>query len=343
MHNFFYTRANSIEEAIDGIRVDSAAKYVAGGTNLIDLLKYNIERADVLVDVNHVEVFPDAEQMADGCLRLSAFMTNADTAYHPLVEKKYPLLSEAILAGASAQIRNMATNGGNLLQRTRCYYFYDPAMPCNKREPGSGCPALNGYNRMMAILGTSSECIAVFPSDMCVALAALGAVVEVEGPSGQRHIPFSEFHRLPGRTPHLDNNLEAGEIITAICLPPEGFSRNYAYLKLRDRNSYAFALVSVALALEMDGECIREARIALGGVAHKPWRVPDAEDFLQGREATPGNFAAAADLILQGAQAFEHNGFKIELAKKAIVRAGKMALHPETHLPGAQPPSFENL
>ena len=275
--------------------------------------------------------------MKDGGLRLGALVTNAETAYHPVVENRYPLLSKAILAGASAQIRNMATNGGNVLQRTRCYYFYDPASPCNKRNPDSGCPAIAGQNRIMAILGASESCIAVFPSDMCIALAALDAVVNVTGKNGERSISFADFHRLPGDTPQLDNNLQPGDLITGIDLPAKGFDKNYSYLKLRDRNSYAFALVSVATALELDDDVIMEARIALGGVSHKPWRKTEAEEFLKGKTAIPENFAAAADMILAGAKGYEHNEFKIALAKKAIIRNGMMALKPETQLPGAQP------
>jgi len=264
-------------------------------------------------------------------------MTNSDTAYHPLIEEKYPLLSKAILAGASPQIRNMATNGGNLLQRTRCYYFYDINTPCNKREPGSGCSAIEGYSRIHAILGHSDKCIAVFPSDMCVALAALEAVVQITGPEGERTIEFADFHRLPGDTPELDNNLKNGEIITGIDLPDKGFHNNYSYLKLRDRASYSFALVSVATGLNLSNGVIKEARIALGGVAHKPWRVIAAEDFLVDKEPNVENFVAAADLILAGATGFEHNSFKIDLAKKAIVRNCMMALDPSSQRPGAKP------
>ncbi|MNK82248.1 4-hydroxybenzoyl-CoA reductase subunit beta [compost metagenome] len=264
-------------------------------------------------------------------------MTNADTAYHPIVEDRYPLLSKAILAGASAQIRNMATNGGNLLQRTRCYYFYDVNTPCNKREPGTGCSAIKGYNRIHAILGHSENCIAVFPSDMCVALSALDAVVNISGPDGDRTLQFSDFHRLPEATPDIDNNLKKGEMITGIDLPEKGFSENYSYLKLRDRASYSFALVSVATGLDIENGKIRDARIALGGVSHKPWRVKEAEDFLVGRELTRENFSVAADIILKGATGFEHNSFKIDLAKKAIVRNCLMALNPLTQRPGAKP------
>ncbi|MCE6990141.1 xanthine dehydrogenase family protein subunit M [Dyadobacter sp. CY323] len=337
MNNFNYLRASDVQDAISQSAREADVKYLAGGTNLIDLMKYNLTRADILVDINRISDHREITELPDGGLRLGAFVKNAATAWNHLVEEHYPLLSKAILAGASAQIRNMATNGGNLLQRTRCYYFYDANVPCNKREPGSGCSAITGYQRIMAILGTTEHCIAVFPSDMCVALAALDAVVQVEGPQGMRSIHFADFHRLPGDTPHIDNNLKPGEIITGIDLPAKGFSKNYSYLKLRDRNSYAFALVSVATGLELDGETITDARIALGGVAHKPWRVAAAEDFLKGKTASGENFRQAAEIIVQGAVGYEHNAFKIELAKRAIVRNCMMALHPESQLPGAQP------
>ncbi|RYG28066.1 MAG: xanthine dehydrogenase family protein subunit M, partial [Chitinophagaceae bacterium] len=232
---------------------------------------------------------------------------------------------------------NMASNGGNLLQRTRCYYFYDSEIDCNKKNPGSGCPALNGYNRIHAILGTSEHCIAVFPSDMCVALAALDATVNIASLTGNRSIPFKDFHRLPGDKPNLDNNLNPGELITSIDLPQKGFAENHSYLKLRDRHSYAFALVSVATAFTIEGDKISEARIALGGVAHKPWRSQEAEEFLKGKNVNAENLAQAADIILIGAKGFGHNDFKIKLAKKAIIRNGLMALNPESQLPGAQP------
>ena len=231
------------------------------------------------------------------------------------------MLSSAILAGASQQLRNMASTGGNLLQRTRCYYFYDTATPCNKRAPGSGCSAINGLNRMHAILGTSEACIAVHPSDMCVALAALRAIVQVLGPSGERTIAFADFHRLPGDTPQRDTNLEPAEIITAIELPAEGFATNYTYLKLRDRASYAFALVSVAAALRLEGGMIAEVRLALGGVAHRPWRDPAAEAALRGQAPNEDNFRRAADVLLRDAKGFAHNAFKIDLARRALVRA----------------------
>jgi xanthine dehydrogenase YagS FAD-binding subunit len=337
MNNFEYIQAGDVNEALNAVNVEDKAMFIAGGTNLIDLWKYDLSHPALLVDINHMSRHDAIEESAGGGIRLGALATNADTAYHPLIEKKYPLLSKAILAGASGQIRNMATNGGNLLQRTRCYYFYDPAVPCNKRKPGSGCPAREGYNRIHAILGASDHCIAVFPSDMCVALAALDAVVNVSSLQGERSIPFAGFHRLPGNTPELDNNLQHGEIITSIDLPAKGFEKNYSYLKLRDRHSYAFALVSVATGLELEGDVIKEARIALGGLAHKPWRMKEAEDHLISKPANADNFAAAADIILQGAKGFKYNSFKIELAKRAIIRNAMMALKPETQLPGAQP------
>jgi xanthine dehydrogenase YagS FAD-binding subunit len=337
MNNFNYHKASTVHEGVDRVSSNKQAQFIAGGTNIIDLMKYNVSTANELVDISSVDSDHEIEQTEDGGIRIGSFMTNADTAYHPIIEKRYPLLSKAILAGASGQIRNMATNGGNLLQRTRCYYFYDINTPCNKRDPGSGCSAIGGYNRMMAILGTSEHCIAVFPSDMCVALAALDAEVNISGSAGDRTIVFSQFHRLPGDTPELDNNLQHGEIITSITLPPKGFDKNYSYLKIRDRNSYAFALVSVATGLELNGDIIKDARIALGGVAHIPWRIKNAEDFLRGKQASPENFAGAADIILAGAKGFEFNSFKIDLAKRAIIRNGMMALDPATQLPGAQP------
>ena len=337
MNNFSYTKVKNTNEAISQLNGDIRNKIVAGGTNINDLLKYFITKADKLVDINSITENSFIERLDNGGVRLGAVHTNADTAYDPIIEERYPLLSKAILAGASAQIRNMATNGGNLLQRTRCYYFYDIHTPCNKRDPGSGCSAMTGYNRIHAILGQSQNCIAVFPSDMCVALAALNATVNISGPDGDRVLAFAEFHRPPGDTPNIDNNLNHGEVITSIDLPDKGFAENYSYLKLRDRSSYAFALVSVATAFELENNTIKEARIALGGVAHKPWRVPEAEDFLKDKEPNEKNFSAAAKIILEGAKGYEHNSFKIELAKRAIIRNCFMALNPETQRPGAKP------
>jgi xanthine dehydrogenase YagS FAD-binding subunit len=268
------------------------------------------------------------EELPDGGLRLGALARNADTAEHPLVRERYPMLAKAILAGASPQLRNMATNGGNLLQRTRCYYFYDPAYEqCNKRNPGSGCGALHGYNRIHAILGASPSCIATQPSDMCVALAALAAVVKVRGRRGERSIPFADFHRLPGNSPQIDTNLRPDELILAIDLPKGPYAEHSTYVKVRDRASYAFALVSAAAALELDGGTIRSARLALGGVAQKPWRSEQAEAVLVGKPANRASYQAAAEQALAGAKTYEHNAFKVVLAKETIVRAFTLAAH----------------
>src|ERR1700754_1719628 len=293
MINFQYARATNVSDAVRQIAADPGAKFIAGGTNLIDLMKEEVERPTRLIDISRLPL-KTVEETGDGGLRIGALVPNSDLAWNPKIEQRYPLLSSAILAGASAQLRNMASTGGNLLQRTRCYYFYDTATPCNKREPGSGCSAINGVNRMHAILGPSEACIAVHPSDMCVALAALEAKVHVAGPSGERTIAFADFHRLPGDTPQRDSNLGADEIIVAVELPPRGFAANYSYLKIRDRLSYAFALVSVAAALELDGDSIKDARLALGGVAHKPWRSPAAETVLSGQRANTDAFEHAA-------------------------------------------------
>ncbi|HKD75313.1 MAG TPA: xanthine dehydrogenase family protein subunit M, partial [Ktedonobacterales bacterium] len=276
MINFQYARANDVVDAIRQITGDPNAKFIAGGTNLIDLMKMDVERPTKVVDITRLAL-KQVENTPSGGLRIGALVRNTDLAYHPLVGERYPVLASAIMAGASQQLRNMASTGGNLLQRTRCPYFYDTAMPCNKREPGSGCFAIEGHNRMHAILGGSDACIATHPSDMCVALAMLDAKVHVSSASNDRVIAFADFHRLPGDTPQRDTNLSAGEIITAVELPPKGFATNYTYLKIRDRLSYAFALVSVAVGLQLDGDTIKEGRFALGGVAHKPWRDPQAE------------------------------------------------------------------
>ncbi len=320
MINFQYQRANDVADAVRQIAADPSAKFIAGGTNLIDLMKDDVERPSRLIDISRLPL-KTIETTAAGGLRIGALVPNSDLAYHPLIEQRYPLLGSAILAGASQQLRNMASTGGNLLQRTRCFYFYDTATPCNKREPGSGCSAINGINRINAILGTSEACIATHPSDMCVALAALEASVHVAGPAGERVIAFSDFHRLPGDTPQLDTNLHAGEIITAIELPAEGFAANYSYLKIRDRLSYAFALVSVAAALELEGDIVKQVRLAIGGVAHKPWRDEAAEAALRGQPADQASFASAADRLLRDAKGYAHNAFKIDLARRAIVRA----------------------
>jgi xanthine dehydrogenase YagS FAD-binding subunit len=320
MINFEYARASDVADAVRQIAGDPGAKFIAGGTNLIDLMKEDVERPSRLIDISRLPL-NKVEDTADGGVRIGALVPNSDLAYHPLIEQRYPMLGSAILAGASQQLRNMASTGGNLLQRTRCYYFYDTSTPCNKREPGSGCSAINGLNRMHAILGTSEACIATHPSDMCVALAALDAKVQVVGPAGERTISFADFHRLPLDTPQRDTNLEPNELLTAVELPAQGFRTNYTYLKIRDRLSYAFALVSVAAALELEGDRIREARLALGGVAHKPWRDALAEGALRGQEANPATFRRAADVLLHDAKGFAHNAFKIDLARRAIVRA----------------------
>jgi xanthine dehydrogenase YagS FAD-binding subunit len=318
--NFQYARASDVADAVRQMSADPEAKFIAGGTNLIDLMKEDVERPSRLIDISRLPL-KAVEETAGGGVRIGALVPNSDLAYHPLIEKRYPLLASALLAGASQQLRNMATTGGNLLQRTRCYYFYDTATPCNKREPGSGCSAIEGVNRIHAILGASESCIATNPSDMCVALAALDATVRAAGPGGERTIAFSAFHRLPGNTPQADTNLAANEIVTAVDLPARGFASNYTYLKIRDRLSYAFALVSVAAAMELEGDTIREARLALGGVAHKPWRDPAAEAALRGQMADRATFTHAADVVLRDARGYAHNSFKIELARRAIIRA----------------------
>ncbi len=319
MNRFDYVRATDVAQAVRDGTGDNV-RFLAGGTNLVDLLKENVERPTRIVDVNRLPL-REIIETKDGGLRLGALVSNADTAYDARVAQRYPLLASAILAGASPQLRNAATNGGNLNQRTRCYYFYDTATPCNKRHPGSGCGAIGGVNRIHAILGASDTCIATHPSDMCVALCALDATVRVSGPQGERTIAFADYHRLPGDAPERDNTLQPGELVTAIDLPAEDFSANYTYLKLRDRLSYAFALVSVAVAMRLDGGTIAEARVALGGVAHKPWRQPAAEAALKGKAASPEAFATFANALLQGARGQGHNDFKIDLARRTIVRA----------------------
>ena len=324
MNSFTFTQAAAVDAAVQDRAAHTDGAYIGGGTNLIDLMKENVARPTHLIGLKNVGL-DRIEALPDGGLRLGALATNSDTAYHEDVIKRYPLLNQAILAGASPQLRNMATDGGNLMQRTRCYYFYDLSTPCNKREPGSGCSAIGGYNRIHAILGASEHCIATHPSDMCVALAALAPTVRVSGPQGERSIAFGDFHRLPGDQPERDNTLEKGELIISIDLPKKGFEKNYTYLKLRDRSSYAFALVSVAAALELDGNTITDARLALGGVAHKPWRDQEAEALLIGQPATAATFGRAAAQVIKGAKGQGTNDFKIELARRAVVRALKQA------------------
>ena len=326
MIGFHYARAGNVADALRQISATPGAKFIAGGTNLVDLMKMDVEQPSKLIDVSKLPL-NKVEPTAEGGLRIGALVPNSDLAYHPLIAQRYPVLSSALLAGASQQLRNMASVGGNLLQRTRCAYFYDIATPCNKRAPGSGCSAIDGINRMNAILGTSDACIAVHPSDMCVALAVLDAKVHVAGPNGERQIALADFHRLPGDTPQRDTNLGADELVIAVELPPRGFAANHTYLKIRDRMSYAFALVSVAVGLELEGGTIKEARVALGGVAHKPWRNPQAEAALRGRPADAAAFAQAADIVLRDAKGFGQNTFKISLARRAIVRALTQAAH----------------
>jgi xanthine dehydrogenase YagS FAD-binding subunit len=335
MINFGYTRASDVADAIRQAAADPAAKFVAGGTNLLDLMKYDVEHPARLIDISHLPL-KSVEETSSGGLRIGALVPNSDLAYHPLIETRYPLLSSAILAGASQQLRNMASTGGNLLQRTRCLYFYDTATPCNKREPGSGCSAITGINRNNAVLGTSEACIATHPSDMCIALAALDATVHVAGPDGERAIPFADFHRLPGDRPEIDTNLAPAEIIVSIELPPSGFAVNYSYLKIRDRLSYAFALVSVAAAMDIEGGRIREARLALGGLAHKPWRQVEAEAALHGQAPDRTAFATAAEILLRDARGFAHNAFKIDLARRAIERTLTQAANGTPQLQSAK-------
>lgn len=318
MNRFDYVRAESVEEAVRAIGSGQGARFIAGGTNLVDLMKYNVEQPGRLVDITRLPL--DRIEERDGGLRIGALVTNSAVAYDPLVTERYPLLASAILAGASGQLRNAATTGGNLNQRTRCYYFYDTATPCNKRQPGSGCPAIGGVNRIHAIFGASESCIATHPSDMCVGLAALEATVRVAGRDGERTIPIGEFHRLPGDQPERDTVLKPDEIVLSVDLPDERFGAHHTYLKLRDRLSYAFALVSVAAVMRCDGDTIETARFALGGVAHKPWRDAEAEAFLQGKPATRETFQAAANIVVAAAKPQSENAFKIELARRAIVR-----------------------
>lgn len=319
MNRFSYVRAATVAEALAAAGA-AEARFLAGGTNLVDLMKENVERPVRLIDINHLPL-RDIEETKSGGLRIGALVSNADLAWEPRVEERYPLLSSALLAGASPQLRNAATTGGNLLQRTRCYYFYDVATACNKRNPGSGCQAIGGVTRQHAILGASEHCIATHPSDMCVAMAALEAVVHVTGPAGDRQIAFADFHRLPADAPERDSTLAPGELVTAVELPGERFDRHYTYLKLRDRQSYAFALVSVAVALRLEGGVVRDARLALGGVAHKPWRNREAEGLLLGQKPSRPLYEQVADVILVEARGQGANDFKIPLARRAILRA----------------------
>lgn len=318
MTPFEYRSAPSAQAAVAAVAGHPTAAYLAGGTNLVDLMKLGVAAPELLVDVSKLPL-DDVEQTPDGGLRIGTNVRNSDLAAHPLVRERYPVLAQALLSGASGQLRNAATTGGNLLQRTRCVYFQDVTTPCNKREPGAGCSAIGGYARYHAILGASSSCVAVHPSDMAVALTALGAEVVVLGPDGERRIPLDDFHRLPGEHPDQDTNLRHGELIIAVELPALPMARGSAYRKVRDRASYAFALVSVAAVLELDGDTVRDVRLALGGVAHKPWRAALAEVAIRGQRATDDTFRAAADLELAGARPLPGNEFKVPMVRNTIV------------------------
>lgn len=323
MKAFQYVRANTAKSALEALVKDPSAQFIAGGTNLVDLMKRGVTAPDKLIDISRLPL-NKIEKEATG-VRIGAMALNSQVADDKLILDKWPLLAQALNAGASAQLRNKATVGGNMLQRTRCGYFYDTEMPCNKRQPETGCGAKEGYNRMHAIFGTSEHCIAVHPSDMCVALVALDATVVVQGPKGERTIPFTEFHRLPGDRPEKDNTLEKDELIIAVTLPDSPYTQHVHYLKVRDRASYAFALVSVAAALELEGKTIKSARLAMGGVAHKPWRLQEAEKALVGKTVSEATFQQAAQQAMAGARAFEYNAFKLKLAPNTIVEALKMA------------------
>jgi xanthine dehydrogenase YagS FAD-binding subunit len=321
MNNFTYARATDPKTAVDlhaeHSTPDAPARFLAGGTNLVDLMREGIEQPQTVIDIARVPL-ADVHRLPDGGLRIGALVRNSHLAAHPSILADYPLLSEAILNGASPQLRNMATTGGNLMQRTRCYYFYDTASRCNKRAPGSGCDAMQGFNRLHAILGTSPQCIATHPSDMCVALAALDATVNIAGRDSERSLLFEEFHRLPGDTPHLETNLRPGELITSVDLPASSAGLQSLYRKVRDRASYAFAVVSVAGALKVSEGVIADVRLALGGVAHKPWRARLAEQALRGAAPGADVFARAADMELAAAVGRGRNDFKIELARRTI-------------------------
>jgi xanthine dehydrogenase YagS FAD-binding subunit len=324
MNSFSYQRAGDVASALQQIR-EPGAKFIGGGSNLLDLMKGGIERPVLLIDINQLPL-SDITVRPDGGLRIGALARNSDVAAHPVVRAVYPLLTQALVSGASPQLRNMATVGGNLLQRTRCGYFYDTAFDaCNKRTPGSGCAALDGQNRNHAIFGASPQCIAVNPSDMSVALSALDAVVNVEGANGARSIAIADFHRLAGDTPERDTNLAPDELIVSVDLPRSRFSDHAHYLKVRDRASYAFALVSAATAFDLDGGVVRDVRIVLGGVAHKPWRAHAAETALRGQPFNADTRAEAGRMAMSGARPYAHNGFKVELTRRAVERSLALA------------------
>ncbi|MBC3787318.1 FAD binding domain-containing protein [Spirosoma utsteinense] len=335
MNQFQYTRVTTPKAAVSALSQENGTYFLAGGTNLIDLIKREVVVPERLVDINKLPL-ATIEKTSTG-LRIGAMAKNSAVADHDLVKKHAPLLSMALNAGASAQLRNMATVGGNMMQRTRCPYFYDPSMPCNKRSPvqagpdkgqpngPSGCGAIGGINRMHAIFGTSNKCIAVHPSDMCIALVALDATVNVSGPKGDRKIPFGDFHRLPGDAPQKDNTLLPGELIMSVDIPTNKFADNSHYLKVRDRASYAFALISVGVAVDMKRDTIQDIRLAMGGVAHKPWRLTEAEHFLRGKPATEANFKQAATIAMNGAKGYGENDFKLTLAPNSLIDALKTA------------------
>ena len=330
MHTFEFIRPKNRADAVAvAARAKTAqqgadVRFVAGGTTLLDLMKLNVETPARVIDINRLPL-DKIEATPDGGLKIGATVRNSDLAHHPTVERDYSVLSQAILAGASAQLRNMATTAGNLLQRTRCMYFRDTAMPCNKREPGTGCPAITGANRMLAILGTSEDCIATNPSDMCIAMAALEATIHVEGANGARAIPFGDFHLLPGSTPHRETVLEPGDLVTHVTLPPSVAGSRQIYLKLRDRTSYEFALASAAIVITVAAGKVTRVRVALGGVGTKPWRSPEAEAALVGQTVDQASFRNAAEAALRDAKPQSENGFKIELAKRCLTHALEMA------------------
>ncbi len=319
MKPFSYMRAQDLGGAVAALAEAPNAAFLAGGTNLVDLMKLGVMEPEVLVDVRRL-TSDSIEELPDGGVHIGAAVTNSDLAADRTIRSRYPALSQALLAGASGQLRNLATTGGNLLQRTRCVYFYDTTTPCNKREPGSGCSAIEGHNKNHAILGASEHCVATHPSDMAVAMAALDAFVNIHGPDGERRVPIEELHRLPGDEPQRDTTLEHGELITAVDLPPLDFASNSKYRKVRERASYAFALVSVAAALAVQDGVVRDVRLALGEVAQKPWRATKAEEALRGEPANEANFRAAADIELEDADPLRDNAFKVPLARNVITR-----------------------